>query len=91
MFSIFIVCVCVCFETIFLFSVKTYTGDLEMFLTGLKLQHFIPVFHCHELNLADVLKMRDDDLIKVVCAYLKFEVFNTFTNINCYLISDWDF
>ncbi|KFM82548.1 Ankyrin repeat, SAM and basic leucine zipper domain-containing protein 1, partial [Stegodyphus mimosarum] len=48
-------------------NVKNYVklGDLDLFLTGIGLKEFLPVFSEHQLNFHDLLIMNDEELEKV--------------------------
>ena len=37
-------------------------GELEMVLSGLELQHLIPLFHAHNVSFVTFLRFTDDDL-----------------------------
>ena len=41
---------------------RSVFGELEMVLSGLELQHLIPLFHAHNVNFVTFLRFTDDDL-----------------------------
>ena len=41
---------------------RSVFGELEMVLSGLELQHLIPLFHAHSVSFVSFLRFTDDDL-----------------------------
>ena len=57
-----------------MFCRVTQYGELEMLLAGLELGNLIPLFQEHDVSFEDVLRMSDQDLVKVghyICHWTK--------------------